>query len=510
MRKIFLFVFFLFAGNSLAQEVRDLRILHWNDFHSRNMPYEVQKKKDGETTRYYVGGAAGLFGYIKQNMNSNTIKLHGGDEYQGTPISSITNGFSQIQFLNVIKPDYMVLGNHDFDYGYWMLDSAINIAQFNTLGGNVLRENINKPYASLTGFKVVNDIKIGFLGLSPEELPTLTLPKNIQGLRILNTDSVLTEGISALKSFECDLIVLLSHNGIEYDSIIASKFHKDIDVIVSGHDHKSLSKPKIVNGTLIVESGWGGRYLGLLDIQVDIDKDTVISYKRELIETVLDESVTDKDLQAFVEKMEEAIKPELQKVIGKLEIDWDKDKNLGQWQADAFRKKTNSDIAFLNSGGVRKNLLAGNITVGDIWEINPFGNTINLIRVKGSFLKEMIANHLKKALEDYEKNGYYDYLIVSGLYVEYSGNEMKEGKNDFLKSVKADGKEIDDEKIYVIATNNYTATQINKYFGNLSEPITPEETNIIDRDLIIEAVKEAGIINNKYEDRILNIDELKN
>ena len=201
MRKIFLFVLFLLAGSSLAQEVKDLRILHWNDFHSRNMPYEVSRKKDGETTRYFVGGAAGLYGYIKQNMNSNAIKLHGGDEYQGTPISSITNGFSQIQLLNVIKPDYMVLGNHDFDYGYWMLDSALNIAQFNTLGGNVLRENTNKPYASLTGFKVVNDIKIGFLGLSPEELPTLPLPNNLAGLRILNTDSVLTEGIAALKSF---------------------------------------------------------------------------------------------------------------------------------------------------------------------------------------------------------------------------------------------------------------------------------------------------------------------
>jgi 2',3'-cyclic-nucleotide 2'-phosphodiesterase (5'-nucleotidase family) len=47
----------------------------------------------------------------------NVLVLNAGDDFQGTPVSSLTKGRSQIELINIINPDAMTLGNHEFDYG---------------------------------------------------------------------------------------------------------------------------------------------------------------------------------------------------------------------------------------------------------------------------------------------------------------------------------------------------------------------------------------------------------
>src|SRR5205085_2324376 len=100
------------------------------------------------------------------------------------------------------------------------------------------------------------------------------------------------------------------------------------------------------------------------------------SYHGKLIETVMDSSIYDKVAEQKVQDMLASIGSELNKVIGKLETDWkagyNDESNLGQFEAQAFMDKTGADIGMVNGGGLRKSLLKGDITVSDIWEINPF------------------------------------------------------------------------------------------------------------------------------------------
>jgi 5'-nucleotidase/UDP-sugar diphosphatase len=510
MKKTFLTIIFIFVSiiqgvSQSGNNLREVTILHWNDFHAHNLPYQHTKKdSSGNKISYFVGGASSISGYLKKFRDEKSLVLNAGDEYQGSPICSITKGFSQIPLLNLYKLDAFVLGNHDFDYGATLLDSALKQANFVVLAANlynISKQNlVAKPYT----IKEINGIKVGIIGLSPEELATLTLPQNIENIRILNTDSVITASIKELKEQHCNLIVLLSHNGVERDSIYAVKFHKDIDVIIGGHSHTILYKPKIVDGVIICQAGSYGRFIGKLDLKVDVEKDTVVKYFEKLHETVFDSTIYDKDVQTLVENMVKQIEPEMERVIGSTDQDWSKTK-IGLWQAEIIKEKVKSDIGFLNSGGIRAVFNKGNIKVKDIWEINPFDNTIVVVTVKGPLLKQMIENYLIKSHTGDSKVSD-DNLLMSGIYIEYDSKKINQSQ-EFITKFLINDIPFDENKNYTIATNNYVASQTEKYFSLLPEQVKIEDTNIIMRDYILEYVEQQKDLKFVYKNRIIDLNK---
>jgi 2',3'-cyclic-nucleotide 2'-phosphodiesterase (5'-nucleotidase family) len=301
---------------------------------------------------------------------------------------------------------------------------------------------------------------------------------------------------------------MLTHAGVHNDSIFASRFYKDVDVIVGGHSHTPLFKPLIVNGVVIVQAGSYGRWLGKLDLQVDTDKDTVVSHYGKLVETVLDSAIYDKAAAEKVNKMEDAVSGELKKVIGTIETNWkasySEETNLGQFEADAFKSAAGTDIAFMNGGGLRKSLYKGDVTVGDIWEINPFGNTIVTFSVSGKVLKEMLANNVRIRYEKKKTGDSPEILDVSGLTYSYDPRKLESGE-DVLADVKVNGNEAEDNKIYSIATNNFVAEQFLKFFGTVSENISFKDSGMIDRDAVIDAVEKQKVINSVLENRIVDL-----
>jgi 2',3'-cyclic-nucleotide 2'-phosphodiesterase (5'-nucleotidase family) len=485
--------------------VKDLTILHWNDFHARNTPYKMTPKN---VEPYNIGGTSQLLGYLNKYRTNNSLVLNAGDDFQGTPISSITRGKSQIQLLDLFNLDAFEIGNHEFDYGINGLDSALMLANFKYLCGNVYSEKKNSTFGLPYLVKEVNGIKIGIIGLAPDDLMELVVVNNVKGLRMLNTDSILVADIGYLKSQKCNLIVLLSHEGVDRDLKLADKFFGDVDVIVGGHSHTSLYKPRIMNGVIIVQAGWGGRFLGKLDLKVDTQKDTVISYTDELIETKEDPAINDTKAKEIVDKMLVESDKELSRVIAELQVDWTrgrtKESNEAQFIADAIRTKINSDVCVYNSGGIRKDLPKGNVTLKDIWEICPFGNTINTAEISGKTLLQMIRNNIKqKVTENPDETP--DLLIVSGITVKYDLAKAKTGTDDFIVSLKVGREEVSEGKTYSICTNNYMAGQFKKYFGETDEKVNFTETNLIDRDIVIEQVENAKVINNVAEERIIDI-----
>lgn len=517
MSKKILFVLLFISSVCFSQEssdpnIKDVTILHWNDFHSRNLPYRVTKKDTDST--YYVGGAGSMLGYLNKYRTPNSLILNGGDDFQGTPISSLTRGKSQIELLNLYGLDAFVVGNHEFDYGELHLDSVLHEANFDVLSANVylksLQRTIGKPWVT----KTVNGVKFGIIGLTALDLMTLTVPKNVTDVQMLNTDSLINEGIKFCKDEKCNVIVLLTHIGLDNDKKLAEKFYKDVDIIVGAHSHTALFKPTIKNNVFIVQAGSYARYLGKLDLKIDVSKDTVISGYGKLIETVLDSNTFDLAAGQKVESMVNGIQKDLLKVIGTLKKDWfssyKMESNLGQWQADAMRSRFQTDLSVLNAGGIRKSLPKGDITINDMWEINPFGNTVVIIKLSGKAVKQMFKNNLRTYVKEMDELGSSDLSIVSGLKVEYDGKKVLAGDDDFIISIKtADGKDIDDNKIYTISTNNYLGGQFKKYYGDVGEEIILEDTNVVDRDVMIDAVIAQKVIEGSVENRLIDISKNK-
>ncbi len=501
MRKIFhFFLFIVFLVQVLfSQNLEKVLILHWNDFHSQNVP---MRSACGDTS-CYVGGTANLLGLINKfrNERKNVVVLNAGDDFQGTPISSITKGRSQIELMNIIKPDAMVLGNHEFDYGRDALEENLKMAKFNVLAGNLWDKRKGKLFAKPYIVKKVGKAKIGIVGLTTPELFKLSLRENLKDLELLDIEKVLKQYVYELKNKEkVDLIVALTHIGVEGDSIIATKF-PEIKVIIGGHSHTALFEPKIVNGVIICQAGSRGEYLGKLELDVELDGDSVYSYKGKLIRVVNGIVEPDKVALKKVEELEKMVDKEFGQVIGWLEVDWKRnfygESNLGNWEADVMREFAKTDIAFQNSGGLRKDLPRGEIKVRDIWEINPFGNTFVVFEVDGRTLRKMM---------EWQASGKAELMQISGMKVVI---DSRKNVDERVVSIEVGGKPLDENKFYSIVTNNWVADHLYNLFGIPQNSVEIKNLGVVDRDVFIEAVKKQKVIRSEVEGRIIDLAKQK-
>jgi len=481
-----------------SQNIEKILILHWNDFHSQNIPM----RSICADTPCYVGGTANLLGLINKfrKEQKNVLVLNAGDDFQGTPVSSLTKGRSQIELMNIINPDAMTLGNHEFDYGRESLEENLKIAKFDLVCANLWDKRKGKLFVKPYIIKKIGRAKIGVIGLTTPELFKLSLRENLKDLELLDIEKVLKQYISELKKEKVDLIVALTHVGVQGDSIIAVKF-PEIGVIIGGHSHTALFEPKYVNKTIICQAGSRGEYLGYLELVVDLDGDSVYSFSGKLIHVI--NGIVEPDPIALkkVEELEKIVDKEFGEVIGYLEVDWKRnfygESNLGNWEADVMRNFAKTDIAFQNSGGLRKDLPKGEIKVRDMWEINPFGNTFVVFEVDGKTLRNMI---------EWQASGKAELMQVSGIRYVFDSRK-KVGER--VLSIEVGGKPLDESKRYSIVTNNWVADHLYELFGIPQNSVKVENLGVVDRDVFIEAVKRQRVINSKVEGRIIDIAKQK-
>ncbi|MFA4839112.1 MAG: bifunctional UDP-sugar hydrolase/5'-nucleotidase [Candidatus Neomarinimicrobiota bacterium] len=486
----------LFAGTTLvfAQSSDGMTdsavIIHWNDFHSSNLPFEPTY---GVPKGTYVGGYANVAGYIDslRRVYPGALTLNAGDEFQGSPVSSLTKGMSQISILNRIKPTAMTIGNHEFDYGPVNLKKAISAAQFPFVSCNLYDSTkkglLTEPYTIVRS----GNLKIAVIGFVLKAMKQSTLPENVKGIGVLDPATEVMKYVRELNA-RTDLIVVLSHNGYDYDSLIAKNL-SDVDVIIGAHSHTPIRKPAVVNNILICQAGSNGRYVGLLNAKVDKASKSIVSYDYQLIETRLGGVVSSPAVAHVVDSLESNIRTEMDRVIGDLKISWKRndrgESNIGSWICDVTRDYFKTDIAMMNSGGIRKGLNVGQITVRDLWEISPFDNSIEIISLTGEQLTKLLRWRIENPR---------DFIQISGLRYVYNSQQKQ------LISAEVNGKPIDPMKIYTIATNNFIIGQFERFFGLKPEAVDIRHTPVIGRDVLIDAVQKQPIIQSETDGRIVN------
>lgn len=466
-------------------------IIHWNDLHSANLPYKpTYRNPEG----FKVGGYANLAGYLDslRNVHPEAVALHAGDDFQGSPVSSITKGRSQILIMNAVGLDAFTIGNHEFDYGVEKLKENIELANFPIVSSNIIlkktQELFVKPYVILES----GDSKIGVIGLALEDLKGSSLPKNVAEIEILDTYDQVQKYTDSIED-KVDLTVVLSHQGFHEDSTLATRLDK-VDVIIGGHSHTWLSRPVRVNNILVCQVGARGERLGVLNAKIDTRKNEIINHNYEFIRTIVGKVTPNKEVKHIVDSLDAKIAERMNKKIGTLKNDWIRDSrdesNIGNWFTDAIREHFEADIAFQNSGGIRKNLSAGPITVRDIWEICPFDNTVEIVQVDGKTLKEIMQWRAENPR---------DLLQVSGLKWVYNSDEKK------MKELTVNGQKVDNDREYTIATNNYITGHAERFFGRPVSELDIKHTGIIGRDILLQDVQEKGVISGHKENRIIDV-----
>ncbi len=262
----------MFNHKLLAHEdLIKITILHTNDMHSRIEPFSSGKFKG-------YGGMAQRSSIIEEirKKEKNVLLFDAGDIFQGTPYFNYYGGEIEFKLMSKMKYDAATLGNHDFDNGLDGLKKQLKHTSFPFLTSNYdfKKTILSNKFKSYTVFEK-QGVKIGVFGLGikldglvPKELYKET--KYIDPIQVANKVS------NKLKNkLNCDLVVCLSHLGLEYQSnkvsdIIVAKKTKNIDLIIGGHTHTFLEKPIIVTNqenkkVIINQVGWGGINIGKID-----------------------------------------------------------------------------------------------------------------------------------------------------------------------------------------------------------------------------------------------------
>lgn len=406
---------------NLNAENLKVQLFHTNDIHGWYMSRPASFYK--EDPKRLIGGFPVMANALKKlsEPGAATFLVDAGDWFQGTPEGSLSKGSNTVALFNAMKYDLVTLGNHDFDFGEDELKWLIGELKMPVVVSNLYTTADGKrvPYVKPFLIKEVSGVKVGFFGLLTRTMPKLVFPKNFQGLSAGDEVEWGRKTVAELKAAGADVIVLLSHAGLSSNQV---KFPIDdraiaaqvpgIDLIVGGHSHTALREPlrDAANGTMIVQAGTGLSRLGEAVLEIDPETKKVVSSQARLHDLWVDQYGEDPAALALVRKMQAEAGAALDVVIGTAAAFMGRnaagESTLGSWMTDCARRYTKTQTAFMNSGGLRADLVAGPITSRDIFNIMPFDNALVTLYVSGEQLRQILEHSV---------SGEHGLLQVSGL-----------------------------------------------------------------------------------------------
>lgn len=451
------FGFLLQVGISVDNDQRWARvvILHTNDTHGNLLPFSYPENISLDTQeaklafKSDIGGVARratLLQQLRQELPGQTLTVDCGDFMDGTPFSLRYKGSADVAVMNACGYEYATLGNHEFNNTLTQVKKLIKEAKFTFVGANVVDRKTGKPLCTPYAIAERDGVKIAFFGLVTTD--TRTYPAAEEGVDIPDAVEAARQIVPELRK-QADLVVLLSHLGIQEEESLARRV-PGIDVIVGGHSHTRLTEARFIDwnlkdapnlgGTLLVQAHqWGGE-LGRLDLLIGRDPETqkwrLMAYKYQLL-PITDEIPEDPKTAKVVERYWKPIAKQYGEVVARATDDFvQRGDDLAHYYlvGDCVRAEMGSQLDFQNVSGIRIQLARGAITRYDLAKMMPFGNTVVKFEIKGRELKEILQRRRP---------------TVSGIRYRVENGQLTEAT--------VDGKSIDDDAVYTGTTNSYFA-----------------------------------------------------
>lgn len=428
-----LVIFTLYASSNqlVAQKNRksaEIIILHTNDMHS---------KIDNFGKLAYLADSL-------RKIHKYVFLVSIGDNFTGNPIVDMypDKGFPMIELMNMLHFDATAIGNHEFDMGQEMQNKRRQQATFPFISCNIDASGAivkqPEPYLILKAGKIKIPM-LAVIQLGQNGLPD-SHPSRLEGLKFTN-------GIEKTKDFlwlkdKYGMMVVLSHLGVEDDEVLANTYPQ-LDVIIGGHSHTTITKPLMVNNVMIVQTGSGLRNVGITTLQVTRGKITDRKYELVPLASI---KHTDPKIQATIDAYNS--NEEMKRVVGYAETAFNTQEELGYMMTDAITARMKVDFAFQNGGGIRiSELPKGDILLKDIFRLDPFGNQVVTYTMTYDEIKSLICNayNREKSLD----------LAPSGM--SYTVTVNAEGFCSDIEMRDKAGKLLDASKTYTVGLNSYIA-----------------------------------------------------
>ncbi len=467
-----------------------ITILHTNDHHGH-----FWQNDHGE---YGLGAQKTLVDGIRQEVaaqGGSLLLLSGGDINTGVPESDLQDAEPDFRGMNLVGYDAMAIGNHEFDNPLSVLRQQEKWATFPLLSANIYQKSTGqrlfKPYALFDK----QGIKIAVIGLTTDDTAKMGNPEYFTDIEFRVPAPEAKRVVEQLRKDEKpDVIIAATHMGHYDNGEHGSNAPGDVemarslpagylDMIVGGHsqdpvcmagDNRKLvdyvpgtpCSPDRQNGTWIVQAHEWGKYVGRADFEFRNGELKLVHY--QLIPVNLKKKVEKADgtservyytqqiaedptmmklLTPFQEKGKEQLSVKIGSVNGKLEGDRSKVRfvqtNLARVMLAAQMERADADFAVMSGGGVRDSIESGDITYKNVLKVQPFGNTLVHVDMKGSEIEQYLAVVANMKPD-------------SGAYAQFANVSLvADGKG--VSEVKINGQPLQADKTYRMATLNFNA-----------------------------------------------------
>lgn len=515
-----------------AERSADIVILYTSDVHC------------GINQGFGYAGLAEVYKHLEEQGNA-VILVDDGDNIQGEPVGTMTKGEALVDLMGKVGYSVAIPGNHEFDYGMdQFLDLAKN-ASFTYISCNFNREGelIFDPYV----IRELDGVKVAFVGVTTPQTLISSTPRyfqNEEGEYIYGffqdetgegVYNAVQNAVDSARAEGAEYVVVLAHLGNEeecrpwtYADVISNV--SGIDVFLDGHSHDTdqvVMKDK--DGKDVLRSACGTKlaHIGYVRITTDGKISTGL-YNWNNSESAPALLGIQNDVSAYVEEATGALQEKLKEVVATSQVLLTindpvavtesgspirmvrrAETNLGDLCADAYRDQSGADVAFVNGGGVRVNINAGDITLNDILKVHPFGNAMCVIEVTG----QQILDALEWGAHGIPgENG--GFLQVSGLSYEihsYIESPCKSDENSLftgiegerrVKNVLIGGEPIDPEATYTLASHNYMLLDHGDGYTMFDGAPLLQDSVKLDNQVLIDYITGTlgGVIGPEYED----------
>ncbi len=533
------------AEEEEAQEPQDVTILFTSDIHC------------GVDQNFTLAGVKQIRDVLEANGRA-TLLADNGDSIQGEPLGTVSKGKAIIELMNDCGYDIATPGNHDFDYGMDNFLELADVAGFPYISCNFNKEGelVFDPYI----IKEVGGFKIGFVGVTTPKTIITSTPKFFQdekgnfiyGFMQDETGEALYEAVQKAvddaRAEGADYIVVMGHIGNKLDAapytyVDIIENTTGIDAFLDGHSHDTdQAAVKNKDGEEVLRSACGTKLngVGYLDISAEDGSLSTGVYTWNNSVSVPDLLGIENEMSAKIAEQMEKLDEDLGQVVAKTAVELTifdpeakddngnpirivrrAETNLGDLCADAYREQMETDIAFVNGGGIRVSIPKGDITLGDILKVHPFGNNASVYEVTGQMILDALEWGARVCPS--ETGGF---LQVSGMSYEihtYIESPCKTDENGMyagidgerrVKNVKIGGKDIDPEKTYTLASIDYILRDNGDGFTMFDDAKVILDGIKIDNQVLMDYITETlgGVVDEGYEDpygegRIVAFDE---
>ncbi|MGP0912924.1 bifunctional UDP-sugar hydrolase/5'-nucleotidase UshA [Serratia sp. CY70267] len=467
-----------------------ITILHTNDHHGH-----FWQNDHGE---YGLGAQKTLVDGIRQEVaaqGGSLLLLSGGDINTGVPESDLQDAEPDFRGMNLVGYDAMAIGNHEFDNPLSVLRQQEKWATFPLLSANIYQKSTGqrlfKPYALFDK----QGIKIAVIGLTTDDTAKIGNPEYFTDMEFRVPAQEAKQVVEQLRKDEKpDVIIAATHMGHYDNGEHGSNAPGDVemarslpagylDMIVGGHSQDPVCmagdnrkqvdyvpgtpcSPDRQNGTWIVQAHEWGKYVGRADFEFRNGELKLVHY--QLIPVNLKKKVEKADgtsdrvyytqqiaedptmmklLTPFQDKGKAQLGVKIGSVNGKLEGDRSKVRfvqtNLARVMLAAQRERADADFAVMSGGGVRDSIESGDITYKNVLKVQPFGNTLVHVDMKGREVEQYLAVVANMKPD-------------SGAYAQFANVSLvADGKG--VSEVKINGQPLQADKTYRMATLNFNA-----------------------------------------------------